>query len=409
MNEEFAVTAEMLRKRPEMARDGWKVGAEDPGPPAARALQPLHAARRRGGAGAGGRARRSRRALHAPHARSRPPARSRCRWRTMPRNGIEPSFAHHYFRNVIREGKKTQGEGRRLLVRAAGLPRARQPDARCRTRRSRPRSCRTTSSRPTTSRRKEHVDIQAAAQKWVDSSISKTANVPTDYRTRTSRTSTCYAHEQGLKGCTTFRFNPEAFQGVLVKEEDLKNTTYVFTLEDGTRGRGQGRRGDRVRRRDAHRRQSVRRAEGRLLRQVLSAARNRTMSRHQDRQEDRQVPRAEAGREGRGRSSRAPARDAPRGKDGKAQGHPHARGDPAPRGADRLHLQDQDAGLGSRDVRDDQRHRAERGHASTSSAGRSRSSSTRRTSITSSGSSRSRASSPRCSARAATSRSWSTS
>ena len=56
-------------------------------------------------------------------------------------------------------------------------------------------------------------------------------------RTRTSRTSTCYAHEQGLKGCTTFRFNPEAFQGVLVKEEDLKNTTYVFTLEDGTRGR----------------------------------------------------------------------------------------------------------------------------------------------------------------------------
>ena len=43
-----------------------------------------------------------------------------------------------------------------------------------------------------------------------------------------------YAYEQGLKGCTTFRFNPEAFQGVLVKEEDLKNTTYVFTLEDGT-------------------------------------------------------------------------------------------------------------------------------------------------------------------------------
>jgi ribonucleoside-diphosphate reductase alpha chain len=41
-------------------------------------------------------------------------------------------------------------------------------------------------------------------------------------------------HEKGLKGCTTFRFNPEAFQGVLVKEEDLKNTTYVFTLEDGT-------------------------------------------------------------------------------------------------------------------------------------------------------------------------------
>jgi ribonucleoside-diphosphate reductase alpha chain len=81
---------------------------------------------------------------------------------------------------------------------------------------------------------KQHVDIQAAAQKWVDSSISKTANVPTDYRYEDFKDIYLYAHEKGLKGCTTFRFNPEAFQGVLVKEQDLKNTTYVFTLEDGT-------------------------------------------------------------------------------------------------------------------------------------------------------------------------------
>jgi len=81
---------------------------------------------------------------------------------------------------------------------------------------------------------KQHVEIQAAAQKWVDSSISKTANVPTDYKYENFKDIYLYAHEKGLKGCTTFRFNPEAFQGVLVKEEDLKNTTYIFTLEDGT-------------------------------------------------------------------------------------------------------------------------------------------------------------------------------
>jgi ribonucleoside-diphosphate reductase alpha chain len=87
---------------------------------------------------------------------------------------------------------------------------------------------------------KEHVDIQAAAQKWVDSSISKTANVATDFAYEKFKDIYLYAHERGLKGCTTFRFNPEAFQGVLVKEEDLKNTTYVFTLEDGTEVEAKG-------------------------------------------------------------------------------------------------------------------------------------------------------------------------
>ena len=81
---------------------------------------------------------------------------------------------------------------------------------------------------------KEHVDVQAAAQKWVDSSISKTANVPTDYAYEEFKDIYTYAHKQQLKGCTTFRFNPEAFQGVLVKEQDLENTTYVFSLEDGS-------------------------------------------------------------------------------------------------------------------------------------------------------------------------------
>ena len=80
---------------------------------------------------------------------------------------------------------------------------------------------------------KQHVDVQAAAQRWIDSSISKTANVPTDYPFEDFEDIYMYAYEKGLKGCTTFRFNPDAFQGVLVKEEDLENTTYRFTLENG--------------------------------------------------------------------------------------------------------------------------------------------------------------------------------
>jgi ribonucleoside-diphosphate reductase alpha chain len=79
----------------------------------------------------------------------------------------------------------------------------------------------------------QHVDIQAAAQKWVDSSISKTANVPTDFPYEKFKDIYLYAHRSGLKGCTTFRFNPEAFQGVLVQERDLENTTYRFVLDDG--------------------------------------------------------------------------------------------------------------------------------------------------------------------------------
>ena len=77
------------------------------------------------------------------------------------------------------------------------------------------------------------VRLQAAAQKWVDSSISKTANVPTDFPFEDFKDIYLYSHEKGLKGCTTFRFNPEAFQGVLVKEEDLEKTTYRFTLDNG--------------------------------------------------------------------------------------------------------------------------------------------------------------------------------
>jgi len=150
-------------------------------------------------------------------------------------NGIEPSFAHHYFRNVIRQGKKTKEKvdvfsfellAYRDMVDPDAMPAGVAEDALG----SLPDYF-ITADEVTP---KQHVDIQAAAQKWIDSSISKTANVPTDYPYDDFKDIYLYAYQQGLKGCTTFRFNPEAFQGVLVKEKDLKNTTYSFTLDDGS-------------------------------------------------------------------------------------------------------------------------------------------------------------------------------
>jgi ribonucleoside-diphosphate reductase alpha chain len=231
MEESFEVTGEMLRKRPEMEADGYKVGDRIKG-------RELHARYSRY---------MQRIALHNPelaeqlaaegarfthHTSIAPTGTISLSLANNASNGIEPSFAHHYNRNVIREGRKTKEKievfsyellAYRELVNQDAMPDAGDdeqglPDYF------------TTSEEVTP---KEHVDIQAAAQKWIDSSISKTANVPTDYPFEDFKEIYTYAHSMGLKGCTTFRFNPEAFQGVLVKNKDLANTTYRFVLADG--------------------------------------------------------------------------------------------------------------------------------------------------------------------------------
>jgi ribonucleoside-diphosphate reductase alpha chain len=232
MNEEFMVTAKMLRQRPEMARDGWKVGQKVPG-------RILHARYSRY---------MQRIAAVAPqlvdqlattgarfthHSSIAPTGTISLSLANNASNGIEPSFAHHYFRNVIRPGRKTKERvdvysyellAYRHHVDSRAMPGGTKPEEQL------PDYFITTDSVTPT----QHVDIQAAAQKWVDSSISKTANVPTDFKYEAFKGIYLYAYEQGLKGCTTFRFNPEAFQGVLVDPENLKNTIYVFSLDDGT-------------------------------------------------------------------------------------------------------------------------------------------------------------------------------
>ena len=52
-----------------------------------------------------------------------------------------------------------------------------------------------------------HLAMQAAVQKHVDSSISKTVNIPADLAFEAFKTVYEEAYELGLKGCTTFRPN----------------------------------------------------------------------------------------------------------------------------------------------------------------------------------------------------------
>jgi len=232
MDEDFVVDGAMLRKRPEMKKDGYKIGDKVKG-------KVLHAKYSRY---------MNRIAQADPelvkqlaevgsrfthHSSIAPTGTISLSIANNASNGIEPSFAHHYSRNIIREGRKSKEKvdvfsyellAYRELVNSDAMPYSTEADKKL-------PDYFTASDEVTP---EQHVDIQAAAQKWVDSSISKTINVPTDFEYEKFKDIYLYAFRKGLKGCTTFRFNPEAFQGVLVKEKDIENTTYRFTLADGT-------------------------------------------------------------------------------------------------------------------------------------------------------------------------------
>ncbi|HIF17155.1 MAG TPA: adenosylcobalamin-dependent ribonucleoside-diphosphate reductase [Cycloclasticus sp.] len=232
MDEDFEVTGDMLRKRPEMVTDGYELGDKIKG----RILHARYSRYMQQIASVAPElveklAETGARFTH--HSSIAPTGTISLSLANNASNGIEPSFAHHYARNVIREGRNAKEKidvfsfellAYRTLINEKAMPYSdvaneKLPDYFV--------TAETISP-------KQHVDIQAAAQKWIDSSISKTANVPTDFPFEEFKDIYLYAHEKGLKGCTTFRFNPDVFQGVLVKESDLENTTYRFTLEDGS-------------------------------------------------------------------------------------------------------------------------------------------------------------------------------
>ncbi len=232
MEQEFVVDEEMLTKRPEMREDGYKVGDKVMGKVLhakySRYMQQVaeiepqlveelaeHGAR------------------FTHHSSIAPTGTISLSLANNASNGIEPSFAHHYTRNVIRAGKKSKESvdvysyellAYRELINPKAMPYSENAEEQL------PDYFITADDITP----KQHVDVQAASQRWIDSSISKTANIPTDYDYEDFKEIYMYAYDSGLKGCTTFRFNPEVFQGVLVKEKDLENTVYEFKLEDGT-------------------------------------------------------------------------------------------------------------------------------------------------------------------------------
>lgn len=233
MDQDFMVTAEMMLKRPEMDADGIKIGDSLKG----KVLWSKYSRYMQKFNDSGDAAllaeltEKGCRFTH--HSSIAPTGTISLSLANNASNGIEPSFAHHYARNVIREGKKSKEKvdvfsyellAYRQLINPEAMPFSQEEGSKL------PDYFISADAVTPT----QHVDIQAAAQKWVDSSISKTANVPTDFPYDEFKDIYMYAFDKGLKGCTTFRFNPAAFQGVLVKEEDLANTTYKFTLEDGT-------------------------------------------------------------------------------------------------------------------------------------------------------------------------------
>lgn len=110
-------------------------------------------------------------------------------------SGIEPVFAHSYTRKVLqKDGTRTEEE---VVDYAARLWRDRMGEA--------PFPDWFVDAQ--TLSPLDHVAMQAAAQEWVDSSISKTINCPEDISFEAFKDVYLAAWDQGCKGCTTYRPN----------------------------------------------------------------------------------------------------------------------------------------------------------------------------------------------------------
>jgi len=132
-------------------------------------------------------------------------------------SGIEPVFAYAYTRKVLqKDGSRTEEE---VVDYAVQMWREMFGDA----------SLPDHFVNAQTLAPEDHVKMQAAAQKWVDSSISKTINCPADISFAAFKNVYMQAYETGCKGCTTYR--PNAVTGSVLS---------VGETEDKVPGEGRG-------------------------------------------------------------------------------------------------------------------------------------------------------------------------
>jgi len=119
-------------------------------------------------------------------------------------SGIEPVFAYAYKRRVLQpDGTRTEETVEDYAYRAfrARFGDAALPDYFVNAQTLSP---------------DDHLRVQAAAQKYVDSSISKTINVPAEISFDAFKDVYLSAYEMGCKGCTTYR--PNAVTGAVLEE-----------------------------------------------------------------------------------------------------------------------------------------------------------------------------------------------
>jgi ribonucleoside-diphosphate reductase alpha chain len=125
-------------------------------------------------------------------------------------SGIEPVFAFAYTRKVLqKDGSRTEEE---VVDYAVRLWREIHGDA----------ALPEYFVNAQTLAPLDHVKMQAAAQRWVDSSISKTINCPEDISFEDFKEVYLAAWDQGCKGCTTYRPNAVTGSVLTVSEKETK-------------------------------------------------------------------------------------------------------------------------------------------------------------------------------------------